>query len=86
MSIPPPAGPASPTGPAGPTAVPEDHDSDDEPSRVEWAQEELAILETHLDEFRGKSKNERYELLNTTVVPKMKKVYKGKDWKLRKQV
>jgi len=83
MSVPPPAAPATP---AGPTAAPADSDSDDEPSRVEWAQEELAILEAHLDEFRGKTRNERGELLNTTVVPEMKKVYKGKDWKLRKQV
>lgn len=80
MSVPP------PSPPSGPTAIAADPESDDEPNCVEWAQEEFAILQEHLEEFRGKSKAARGELLNNKVVPKMKKVYKGNDWKQRKRV
>jgi len=77
MSVPPP--PNAPVEAAYP-------DLDDEPARVLWAAEELAILDDHLEEFRAKNKAERLELLNTKVVPAMKKVYKGKEWSLRKRV
>jgi hypothetical protein len=77
MSLPPPPNP--PVEAAYP-------DLDDEPDRVQWADEELTILEEHLEEFRGKNKAERLELLNTKVVPAMKKIYKGKEWSLRKRV
>jgi hypothetical protein len=68
--------------------APAEVDSKDEAERAQWTEEELDVLLKHLEEFKGKSKAERANLLNETIVPEVKKVYKGplNEWKLRKQV
>ena len=56
------------------------------PERARWSEAELAILIEYLPRYKLKNKAERKALLSTKVLPKLKRIFKDKDWARRKQV
>ncbi len=56
------------------------------PERARWSEAELAILNDYLPRYKLKNKVERKAMLSTKVLPKLKLIFKDKDWARRKQV
>jgi len=57
--------------------------------KVCWMEAEKAIFIEHLHQFRGFSRNDRYTLIMTVVLPKVKLLHPGilqAEWDIHKRV
>ena len=70
-------GESHPEEPAEPLVLPE---------RARWSEAELAILNEYLPRYKLKNKAERKAVLSTKILPKLKLIFKDKNWASRKQV
>jgi len=56
------------------------------PESARWSDDEMRLLDYYLPRYKLKNRAERKVLLATKILPKLKLVFKQKDWGRRKQV
>ena len=56
------------------------------PESARWSDDEMRVLDYYLPRYKSKNLAERKVLLATKILPKLKLVFKQKDWGRRKQV